>query len=189
MEPNFDFNIEPNPRQIERERRKDTYERIFNYKKMPAIQESFHRGPVRPRNLLKTILYSIAAAGIDGLIIFSMGCLFTLSFVFLNKVSSFEFVLNLGWDVLLIFVGVFMLYMIMLRAYMKQTIGEWACGIYLGTFEQQNHPYYGLRVVDRTLILLMTGLIVLPLLSLVLRVDLLERFCKLALYHRADLNP
>jgi hypothetical protein len=78
------------------------------------------------------------------------------------------------------------LYMVILRCFLGYTIGEWACDLRLGRPHQFVQPTYPIRVLLRFLLNLATGMITLPLLSLIVGQDLAGRWTGVALFTRVS---
>ncbi len=83
---------------------------------------------------------------------------------------------------ILVFGGYLWLYMVMLRSFLGFTLGDWACGLRLGAIEQRLGPGYSLRVVFRAGIFIATGIIFLPILSLIVGRDLAGQWSGLQLW-------
>lgn len=146
----------------------------------------FHQGPRQRRSGARLIIWSFAAAFIDACFVSGLALLFFASFLFVVKSSWGEgLVIGVGDYVYLsILTGglVFSsIYMIMLRSFLGFTLGDWACGLRLGSPSQRESPYYTLRVLLRSLVLLMTGVLPLPILSLLLKKDLPGKISGLSL--------
>lgn len=76
------------------------------------------------------------------------------------------------------------LYLILSRSFFGQTLGEWSLDIQLGLPQEQEKLSYVFKLISRTLILVLTGLVTLPLVSMILRKDLAGRATGLKLYSR-----
>ncbi|MEZ0390924.1 MAG: RDD family protein [Pseudobdellovibrionaceae bacterium] len=142
-------------------------------KSLPKFSDStdFHRGSRSGGVGHALVAWSFVAALIDALILFSLSCFFLVSLSLLVKVrflsvfsvfdgSFFQVGLFAGASLILV-------YMIMLRVFLGFTIGEWACGLRLGNLKQRLHRSYSLKVLARMLLLTVTGLFLLPLLSMI----------------------
>ncbi len=147
----------------------------------------FHRGSRSGGVGYKLVAWSFVAALIDALIIFSLSCLFLLSFSFLVKSQAHQMLQILGGSVYKVgFLGGAMLlgsYMIMLRVFLGFTIGEWACGLRLGNLKQRLNRFYSLRVVARMFLICITGLVVIPFFSLITGRDIAGLLIRLPLVH------
>jgi hypothetical protein len=124
------------------------------------------------------ILWSWWAALIDGLILTSMSCFFMLSFSILTKTAlnhvlfSIKNIPEVGTFFLFVFVVSSWLYLITTRAFLGCSIGEGTCGLRLGKPQERQASNYVLRVILRNTIVVVTGVVVLPILSLLSRKDL-----------------
>jgi hypothetical protein len=119
--------------------------------------------------------WSLLAASIDLLVIFSMSIFSFVAFALVNRPQA-QFVLQLFsknshealFHFLAVFsVGLFLLYLVMMRVFLGFTIGEWACDLRLGSLQQRLNRFYSLKVLARTAVLILTGVFTLPILSLI----------------------
>ncbi|WP_413944793.1 hypothetical protein [Bdellovibrio sp. HCB-162] len=148
----------------------------------------FHSGPSARRKGYKLALWSWLASFIDALILVSASCVFLLAFSMIVK-TSFGALLG-GFKhsqhQLIFFAEVFFvcgwLYMIAIRSFMGSTIGEWACDLRLGQPHERLQSGYILKVALRSTLILLTGVITLPILSLALGRDLPGIFSGLRLF-------
>lgn len=136
----------------------------------------FHQGPRSRRRGAKLIIWSWFAALIDSFVLVGMSLIFLVSFLFVMKSSWVGFVSQGAEFFVLAGVSIFVVfsffYMIMLRSVLGYTLGDWACDLRLGSQLQRQSSFYSFRVLLRSLFLMVTGVILLPLLSLLLRKDL-----------------
>jgi hypothetical protein len=72
-------------------------------------------------------------------------------------------------------------YLIFLRSFLSFTLGEWACGLRLGSPKQRLMSSYIFKVTARTLLIYATGVIIIPALSLITGQDIPGRLLKLPL--------
>lgn len=135
-------------------------------------------GGSQKRSGLKLALWTWMSAFIDLLILTSMSCFALIMFSLLMKspardVVSFVFI---SPSLIEVFCFAFVLcmwaYLVLTRAFMGASIGEWTCQLRIGQPAQRIRSSYVLQVVARTSLILMSGIIVLPLLSLILKRDL-----------------
>jgi len=145
----------------------------------------FHRGPVSRRGGYAIAAWSIVAASIDALIIFSLCCFIFAGGVFALGVKLHVVVRELApviaeaLSFFVLLVSAF--YLIFLRSFLSFTLGEWACGLRLGSPKQRLMSSYTLKVTARTLLIYATGVVVLPALSLLTGFDLPGRLLKFPL--------
>jgi hypothetical protein len=129
----------------------------------------FQGGPVGKRKGYKLILWSLVASMIDALLLVAMSCIFLLVF---KKIINAPIDKGLLEDFALIYVLGSWLYMITTRFFIGSTIGEAACDIRLGKPQERSSAWYFLRVVVRASLVVLTGVVILPILSLVFRRDI-----------------
>ncbi len=75
-------------------------------------------------------------------------------------------------------------YMSLSRIFLGNSLGELIFDIQLGTTEQQGRLSYSFLVIARVFLVMVTGFILIPLLSLAFRKDYLGQWCGLQLYRR-----
>jgi hypothetical protein len=137
----------------------------------------FHGGPQK-KSGIKLALWTWLAAAVDTLILISMSCFFMMSFSFLMRTSFKKVVLMMGAQThalqifLFSFLMSFWVYLIFMRVFNGATIGEWTCHLRLGQPTQRLRVNYVLKVILRTTLIMLTGLVTLPLLSLIFKRDL-----------------
>lgn len=162
---------------------------LFRGKRVSSFENGtgFLGGPTR-RTGYRLALWSWLASFIDGLILISLSSVFILTFSYLMQANLGTL---LGGVIhnqhrALVFAEVFVLaawiYMITVRSVLGSTIGEWACDIRLGQPQERLRTNYVLRVAWRSTLILLTGLITLPLLSLVVGRDLAGAISGLKLF-------
>ncbi|OFZ32065.1 MAG: hypothetical protein A2622_12235 [Bdellovibrionales bacterium RIFCSPHIGHO2_01_FULL_40_29] len=148
---------------------------------------SFHNGS-KKRSGLKLALWTWFSAGIDGLILVSMSCFFLVLSSFMMKASpqsmlslffkDQSFIFSMG----ILFVLSLWTYLIFMRAFIGASVGEWTCDLRLGEPLQRFQFSYVFKVIVRTTLILMTGVLVLPLISLILSRDLAGEISGLKIY-------
>ncbi|MGZ3748964.1 MAG: RDD family protein [Pseudobdellovibrionaceae bacterium] len=139
---------------------------------------NFHGGPVGKKKGYRLTLWSWAASTIDALLLVAMNCIFLMVFI---KIIKIPLTKDLLQDFAFIYVGGAWLYMITTRFFIGSSIGEAACDIRLGEPQERLSAWYFLRVVLRASLIVGTGMIVLPLLSLVFGRDIAGNICGLKL--------
>lgn len=147
----------------------------------------FQGGP-RRRSPQKVIFFMWTAAIIDWLIILAMSL---IAVVILSQVGTSEVMQTMKWLFaksaseksflgLLIICG--WVYFIVVRTYLGATIGEWTCDLRLGKPSERMQKRYVLRNFARTSIVIVSGLFVIPVLSLIFKKDLAGSFSGLYIY-------
>jgi len=152
-----------------------------------ANATEFHRGSRggSRRAGFRLLAWSWAAALIDSLFVVGFLCLLIagLAFYFgapaIATLETARLEAQLGSFALAV-----AMYMILLRSFLGFSIGEWACGLRLGFLAQRLDKLYALKVVARTLLIFATGVVVLPLCSLLIGRDLAGELLRLPLIEK-----
>jgi len=82
------------------------------------------------------------------------------------------------------FLASVILYQMILRMFLGFTIGEWACGLRLGSTSERLSGNYAFRVFLRSMVNMVSGFVLLPFLSLLFGQDLAGRISGLYLVTR-----
>jgi RDD family len=82
------------------------------------------------------------------------------------------------------FVAVMQMYVVIARALCGRTLGEWTFDLQIGDDREQRRSAYPIRVVMRSVFTVLTGLILLPLLSGLLGRDLAGALSGARLYRQ-----
>ena len=147
----------------------------------------FRSGP-QNRSGLNLTLWSWMSALIDSLVLTSISCFCLILFSFLIKTPMGEVfkVLSLEPSIkemfAISFIFSFWVYLVTMRVFMGASLGEWSCQLRLGQPLQRIKPTYVLRVAARTTLLLITGVVTLPILSLIFKKDLLGELTGIHIY-------
>ncbi|AGH95521.1 hypothetical protein [Pseudobdellovibrio exovorus] len=149
------------------------------------------RSGARKKSGFKLALWSWMSASIDTLVLISLSCFSVVIFSLIMKTQAREFFRILAIDnTAELFVLAFLFsawgYLVMMRLFLGASLGEWTCSLRLGQPAQRVQRNYALKVILRTTVVLLTGVIVLPLLSLVFKRDLAGKISGLHVY---SLNP
>jgi hypothetical protein len=150
----------------------------------------FRGGSLPRRQGHQLLLWSATAAVIDLCVLVSLSCVFALMFAivvkaqlvgmmngFLKTQSLLENLKTMGW----IYCITTWTYLIVMRAWLGCTLGEWACDLRLGKPTQRLSPLYILQVTLRSTLILMTGVVVLPALSWLFGKDVSGSFSQVEL--------
>jgi hypothetical protein len=129
----------------------------------------FHSGPVGRRKGYRLAIGSLMASMIDALLLVAMSCVFLMVFIKITKVPLTKDLLR---DFAMIYVMGAWLYMITTRFFIGSSIGEAACDIRLGKPQERMSNWYFMKVVWRATLITLTGVVVLPGLSLVFGRDI-----------------
>jgi len=146
---------------------------------------SFRRGPNGRGRGYRLILFSWAATAIDVLLGTAGNTLFILMSAYVLRVDFHHWVGFFGGSLLRLslvsFVASVILYQMILRMFLGFTIGEWACGLRLGSTSERLSGNYAFRVFLRSMVNLISGFVLLPSLSLLFGQDLAGRISGLYL--------
>ncbi|MES2856813.1 MAG: hypothetical protein V4692_13155 [Bdellovibrionota bacterium] len=82
----------------------------------------------------------------------------------------------------LLMLAVYHMYMLVSRAFFGASLGEWAFELQMGKSEEQIKPIYPIKVMWRTILMTLTGFIIIPLLSIVFNRDLAKYATGVQLY-------
>lgn len=153
------------------------------------IEEStgFQSGSQK-RSGLKLALWTWLSATIDTLVLTSMSCFFVVLFSFLMKtpvkavINQFVMRPQLGEIFVIAFLVSIWIYFISMRVIMGASMGEWTCQLRLGQPMQRLHVSYIFKVTARTTLILLTGVLFFPLLSLICKRDVVGMFTGLKIY-------
>ena len=140
------------------------------------------------RSGFNLVLWSWMSAFIDTIVLISISCFALIFFSVLFKTPARELLKILSIEskaselFIVSFLFSFWAYMIMMRAFMGASLGEWSCQLRLGQPVQRLKPTYVFRVILRTTLLLATGVIIFPILSLIFNRDLLGDLTGIRVY-------
>jgi hypothetical protein len=143
-----------------------------------------------PVTMLERAPVAIPSAILDGIVVFALSLVFLVALMTVTKVDLAALVFRTGLDVptrfafCALFASVMMMYVVISRSFFGRTLGEWTFDYQMGDDQQHKSAAYPLRVLLRSILVFATGLIVLPLLSLILNRDLLAPPSGLQLYRQ-----
>lgn len=114
----------------------------------------------------------------DGIICFGLALLFLTVLLMITKAdlglvlenAKIDFMTQLSLAA--IAAAVIQLYMIISRSFFGRTLGEWAFEVQLGRKQDQESAFYPFLVAWRSVLIFITGIIVLPLFSMIFKRDL-----------------
>jgi hypothetical protein len=129
----------------------------------------------------KNVVWSAGAFILDAMMILALSLVFTIDMLLVTRV---DLIRNLTQPVIgnILFISlaamllaVITLYYTICRSFLGFTLGEWAFELQMGTDEERNSAYYPLKVTARSLLSLVTGFVLLPVISVIVRTDLAGR--------------
>ena len=119
---------------------------------------------------------SLAAGFLDLLLVTALGLLYLMTLIFTLKLDLIKSIADGGTEVWIstgtVFLVVGFVYYVAQRMFVGFTLGEWAYEQRLGLPEEMNKATYGLKVFYRQILIMVTGVIMIPLLSWSLGRDL-----------------
>jgi hypothetical protein len=164
-------------------------------KKIPGQSELAGVGTRRgaadsPQKKLIPATMSVASAALDLIICLSMALVFVAVTLTVTKVDLNAVLGNLSHDVMtqislgVLFITVMQLYVVVARAFFGATLGEWTFDLQVGQDEEQMQNSYPLKVAIRSLLNIVTGIILLPLVSAMLGRDVAGQLSGVKLYRQ-----
>ncbi len=145
----------------------------------------FAGGPNR-RSGYKLALWSFYASCVDALVAISLTLIFVAFASYFSKKFFSYNVFPKDYASLLpllaqISVGIYWIYSIVVRVFIGCTLGENSCDLRLGQPSQRIQANYALKVALRSSLNLFSGIVVLPLLSLLFKTDIAGKISGLKL--------
>ena len=154
------------------------------------VSKRFYHQMVTPIPQYKEVTSSFASAVIDAMIVLGLASLFVVTLVAITQIdlirmlTSQDLTSRVLIELGLLYFGVTLFYFMLSRGMFGSTLGDWAFDVQLGSEEERRHLGYPLQVIFRTFMILITGVVVLPILSLIFGKDLGYYFSGLKLYSR-----
>jgi hypothetical protein len=166
-----------------RERLDESFARAF-----PHAEKAPRKDAAVDETGLQAIPASFAAGFLDAMVAAGVAIIALVVILALTHINLMGLLNNAQTDgqtqlhLVLLFVAVLQIYMLTARGYFGASLGEWAFDLQLGTAQQRANPWYPVQVAWRGLVVTVTGLVVLPLLSMIARRDLTKYLTGLQLY-------
>lgn len=138
----------------------------------------------------KKTTWEISASLLDGMLVTALTLLCLISLLMITKVDLFANLYNpdsqymIYWGLGALVATITWSYLVFTRLFMNATPGEWVFDQQLGTHQQQGTLGYSMKVLLRSTVVVATGLIIFPILSLLMNRDLLGRMMKLELVRK-----
>lgn len=143
--------------------------------KAPKISNKISVEPLAPA--IKEVPFSIAAFIFDSFVVMGLTFLFTGVVLAVTQADLLTVLANAQTDIptraslVVLFLSVIQLYIVLSRSFFGRTIGDWAFDVQLGNQQQQKSAIYPILVGWRALLVMLTGFITLPILSIISRRD------------------
>lgn len=177
-----------------RQRLEESFARAFPSVETGRAQVKVKAPRVNPQvagqDVLTPVTAHFGAGGLDALMVTGMSTLLLVFILAITHVNLRGLLSNAETDIptrihlVLLAITVLQLYMLTAHSFFGTTLGEWAFEIQLGTDEEQKGALYPVQAALRTLLLTVTGFVILPGLSLLMKRDLLGAASGLKLYRR-----
>lgn len=138
----------------------------------------------------KPVSFNIAAALLDATMTLALSMIFLVGLISATNVDVLSVMLSAQTDMpaqlslLILYLAMSQMYLIVSRSFAGASIGEWTFDIQLGQPADIPKATYPIRVLIRSFVTLLTGVVLLPLLSLILRKDLAGKIAGVRLYRR-----
>ena len=136
------------------------------------------------------VAHNMAGAILDSMVVLGISTIFLVCILAITHVNIVGLLTNANTDVstqfhlAFLFLAVLQMYMLTSRSFFGASLGDWAFDLQIGRDDQRSRPTYPIQVAWRSLFMTLTGFIVVPLLSLVLKRDLAKPVTGLELLRR-----
>ncbi len=170
----------PAPEEIRKESRID--HQLF--RRFDFIEGTQFMGGPQKRSRFKLALWTWSSMVVDHCLILAMTCLFLLtgSLILKTTLNTIIHAQDFIMSGMLLYILLSFGYFVISRAFIGATLGEYSCGLRLGAPNERLKKSYALKVFIRSFVTLATGVILLPLLSLVFRKDLSGKISGISIY-------
>lgn len=167
-----------------RERLDESFARAFPHAEKTKRDQAETEEEILPiaANPVAALLDGMVSAGITTILLVAIIAITRINLV--AMLSNAETGASTKLNLALLFLAVIQMYMLTARTFFGATLGEWAFDLQLGSSEDQRATWYPVKVAWRMIIVTITGLVVLPLISLIARRDLVKYLTGLQLYRR-----
>ncbi len=154
------------------------------FSRLDFSEQNDFSGGSQKRKGLKLALWTWASAAVDHLMIFGTSCLFLLIGTFVLQKSAQIAVTYqmLGSSAAVIYFVISISYFVLFRIFLGATMGEYSCGLRLGQPTERMNKTYSARIIIRTLYITATGIVILPLLSVLFKKDIAGQFSGVSIY-------
>ncbi len=138
----------------------------------------------------KPVSFNIGAAILDATMILALSMIFLVGLISATNVDVLSVMLSAKTDMpaqlslIVLYLAMSQMYLIVSRSFAGASIGEWTFDIQLGQPADIPKATYPIKVLVRSFVTLLTGVVLLPLLSLILRKDLAGKIAGVRLYRR-----
>ncbi len=140
--------------------------------------------------MLERAPVALPSAILDGIVVFALSLVFMVALMTITGVDLASLVFRAGLDVptkmafFALLVSVLLMYVVVARSFFGRTLGEWTFDYQMGDDQQHKSAVYPLQVLLRSVFVVLSGIVLLPLLSAILQRDLLSPMTGLQLYRQ-----
>lgn len=155
-----------------------------------GFRKPFFHQTVEIKPQFTPVTASFTSGVIDALVIGGMTALFLVCLVMVTQVDLIAVILHtqaplsVWMEVGAIFLGVYCVYYMWTRGYWGSSLGDWAFDMQLGLEEDRLKWYYPLMVIARMVLVACTGFILLPLISFLIKKDVISSITGVSLYSK-----
>ena len=152
------------------------------------LEKRFYHQTVVPQPQFKEVSSSFASAILDALIVFGLTSIFVVFLVLITGIDLVQMIQQqqLGFRVALevtaLYFGTMLIYFMVSRSLWGSTLGDWAFDVQLGDSKQRLHIMYPFQVLFRQFVIVLTGVFIIPLISIAFGKDIAFHFSGLKLY-------
>lgn len=164
----------------------------FGSTQLDFVEPTRNRISAEPlATVLKEKPFSIGAFIFDGLVVAGLSSLFTgvvLAVTDVGLEAVIESAQTDAWtmaSLVLLVLSVVQLYLILARSFFGATLGEWALDLSMGSPRQHQSAWFPIAIAWRSLLVMITGFVTLPVLSLLFRRDLAGWVSGVKLYRKS----
>jgi hypothetical protein len=142
------------------------------------------------RKVLDAATVSVPSAFLDFVIVLALSMVFLITLLTVTKVDLNAVLRNLNRDLMtqislgVMFLAVMQMYVVIARSFFGRTLGEWTFDLQVGEDKEQESESYPLRVALRSVLITITGLVLLPLVSALLGRDIAGSISGAKLYRQ-----
>lgn len=139
---------------------------------------------------LQPAVFSFSAAILDTMMVLAVALMFLITLLLVTGVKLAMVFKGVQTDLMtqasmfLLYISVLQLYVIISRSFFGKTLGEWTFEYQMGDDKQIQSAMYPILVLWRSLVVMATGVVILPLLSVVFRRDLASFLTGLQFYKK-----
>ncbi len=139
---------------------------------------------------LQPAVFSFSAAILDTMMVLAVALMFLITLLLVTGVKLAMVFKGVQTDLMtqasmfLLYISVLQLYVIVSRSFFGKTLGEWTFEYQMGDDKQIQSAMYPILVLWRSLVVMATGVVTLPLLSVVFRRDLASFLTGLQFYKK-----